>query len=249
MHQNHISVIGKTLRTLIAIPAYNEQDNIAATLRELVAAHIDADILVVDDGSIDNTYVVVTTEGIPIVRHPINLGYGVSVQTAAKYAHEHNYSFLVWFDADGQHVATEIAKLLECVWSGTADVCIGSRFACGYRMQLMRRMGSKVFSIMVKAFSGLSLRDVTSGFQALDQRAITLCCTDAFPCEYPDANLILLYHLSGLRVVELPVKMRQRLVGSSMHGGWKSVFYIYYMCLSMTVMLLSLLTKKTCKQQ
>ena len=227
-------------RALVAIPCFNEGDNILSTLADLRAQAGDFDCLVVDDGSRDDTADIVRRERLPrveVVRHPVNLGYGCAIQTGAKYALASGYDVIVFFDGDGQHSGADVTTALGLIADGGANVAVGSRFlgSCGYRIPFSRRAGMAVFRTLLRMLSGLRVTDPTSGFQALDRRAMRICASESFSTAFPDADMLLLYHRAGLGVREFPGSFRQRTSGRSMHSLLSAFYYIYKMTISMLV--------------
>lgn len=228
--------------TLIVIPAYNE----AAQIKEVVSAvrrQTGADVLVIDDCSTDDTAGLAREAGAMVVRHPINLRYGAAVQTGIRAAWRGGYKFLGVMDGDGQHEVACLERILAPVRDDKADYVLGSRFLPGpdiprYRSLPVRRVGSWALSILVRMFTGLRITDPTSGFLAMDRSAMEILASDVYPHDYPDADVIILLHRRGLRVVEVAVTM-YRSYGKSMHSGViKPFYYAYKMGLSILLTLL-----------
>lgn len=227
--------------TLIIIPAYNEAGGIAgvvASIRASVGA--DIDIVVINDGSHDNTAAIARSAGALVVSHPFNMGYGVAIQTGYKFAAARRYEYLVQIDGDGQHDPACIATLLQELKSGEVDLVLGSRFlaAGSYRPPLARRAGMLFFGTLVSLLIGKPISDPTSGFQAFNRSVIEYFTSDAFPCDYPDADVLLMLGLAGFSIREIPVRMYANSEGKSMHSGLKPLYYVFKMLLSMTVTLL-----------
>lgn len=225
---------------LVIIPAFNEARRIADVVRGIHAAAADADILVINDGSSDDTAVVAKQAGAIVVSHPFNMGYGVAIQTGYKYALRHHYDFLVQIDGDGQHDPTHIPELLAIVESGTADFVLGSRFLSNtsYRPPLIRRLGMAFFRQIVSLVIRQPMTDCTSGYQAFNREVMGFFAGELFPCDYPDADVLISLHLAGFRIRELPVRMYANAAGKSMHSGFKPIYYVFKMILSITVTLL-----------
>lgn len=225
---------------LIIIPAFNEAQRIAAVVAGVRAAVPAARIVVVDDGSSDGTAAVARAAGAEVVRHPFNLGYGVAIQTGYKYALNSDCRFLVQIDGDGQHDPAGIPGLLEPLLRGEADFVLGSRFLSGvsYRPPLVRRLGMVFFRKIVALVVRQPVSDCTSGFQAFNREVMGFFARDLFPCDYPDADVLISLHLAGFRIREVPVRMTANAAGKSMHSGIKPVYYVFKMLLSMLVTLL-----------
>lgn len=227
-------------RVLVIIPAFNEAGRIAAVVAGIRAAAPEADVLVINDGSRDDTAVVARQTGAVVVSHPFNMGYGVAIQTGYKYALRHDYDYLVQIDGDGQHDPTHIPELLAIVQSGTADFVLGSRFLsnASYRPPLIRRLGMAFFRQIVSLVIRQPMTDCTSGYQAFNREVMQFFASELFPCDYPDADVLISLHLAGFRIRELPVRMYANAAGKSMHSGLKPIYYVFKMILSITVTLL-----------
>ena len=233
MNHEHIDYLA------IIIPAYNEAERISATLTE-IRRYSDADIIVVSDGSADGTAKEARVLGAKVIELPFNLGYGAALQTGFKYALSKGYRFAVQMDADGQHDPSAIQALIEPVSRGHVDITLGSRFLGGgdYKAPFARRVGMILFSIIVRVVTGRKVTDPTSGFQAMNRRVMEFYASDAYPTDYPDADVIIMLHRRGFTFKEVPVIMK-RLPGKvSMHSGLKPFYYTFKMLLSIFVTLL-----------
>jgi hypothetical protein len=216
------------LRVLVIIPAHNEQESLPRTLSEVRAAAPEAGVLVVDDGSRDATASVARRHGVPVLRHPVNLGVGGALQTGFRWALEHGYDVGVQLDADGQHDPAYLAALLEPMRAGRCDVSIGSRYVrrSGYRAPVARRLGMVLFSGLVSAVLHERITDTTSGFRAYARPVMEVCQHD-FPKDFPDAPLLIALGRRGFRLEEVPVEMRERRAGRSFYTLGKSLYYPY----------------------
>jgi glycosyltransferase involved in cell wall biosynthesis len=226
-----------TPRIVAVVPAYDEEAAIAAVVGEIRAFDPAIDVVVVDDGSNDATAEAAIAAGAAVVRLPFNLGIGGAVQTGFRYALERGYDVAVRLDGDGQHDAAELGKLLEPLERGEADVVTGSRFrdvADSYRPPLGRRLGITWFAKLVSLLSGQQVTDTTSGFQALNRRAIALFARD-YPSDYPEVEATVLLLKHRLRLVEVPVTMREREHGSSSITVVRSVYYAFKVTLALLV--------------
>lgn len=215
-------------RVLVIIPAHNEEESLPGTLAEVRTKAPGVDILIVDDGSRDGTSAVARALGVPVVRHPVNLGVGGALQTGFRYAVEKGYDVGVQLDADGQHDPFYLGVLLEPVLAGLCEVSIGSRYvtSTGYRAPLNRRIGMLLFSGVVKLASGHTITDTTSGFRAYTRRVMEVCQHD-FPKDFPDAPLLITFARNGFRLLEVPVVMRERVAGQSFYTLGKQLYYPY----------------------
>jgi glycosyltransferase involved in cell wall biosynthesis len=228
---------GRTDRTLIVIPAYNEEKNLPEVIREVRSNRPEAEILVVDDGSTDRTAEVAEGAQARVISLPFNLGYGAAVQTGFKFAVDGRYGRVVMLDGDGQHDPRSIGALLDALED--ADVVRGSRFmgAAHYRIPIARRIGMVLFGSLAGFFTGERVTDVTSGFQAMNARAVRFLAEN-YPTDYPDADTVILIKRAGLRSREVPAEMRERLSGAPMVSPLRSFYYVFKMCLSILVTLL-----------
>jgi len=227
-------------KILIVIPAFNEEGQIAPLIQRVKKEVPQAQVLVVNDGSVDQTEERALASGARVLSHPFNMGYGVALQTGYKYAWKYGFDYVLQMDGDGQHDPRSLPLLLQEVTGGKTDVVIGSRFLGegGYRVPLLRRMGMYLFGFIASLLSGQKITDPTSGYQALSRRAVEFCVSDAFPGDYPDADVLVMLHRAGLRIREVPVGMHPNLKGRSMHSGLEPLYYVYKMLLSITLNLL-----------
>jgi len=227
-------------RTVIIIPAHDEERNIGRVLEELRGLRLGFDVVVVNDASTDGTAHELERLHQKSLRLATNLGYGGAVQAGFKYALSSGYDFLVQMDGDGQHDPGSIPALIEAVHSGEADVALGSRFLghVSYHVPVLRRMGIALFRTVVSFFIGQRITDPTSGFQAMNRRVLEYYAGDTYPVDYPDSDVLLALHFAGFRIREVPVSMRPRIHGTSMHGGLKTVYYLAKMFLCILAVLL-----------
>lgn len=224
------------MRVLVIIPAYNEEESIAEVISQ-VRYHVpDAGILVINDGSEDNTAKLALEAGALVVNLPFNLGIGGAMQTGYLYAYNNQYDVAVQVDGDGQHDPSYIKKLLEPILQGTADMVIGSRFVekNSYRSSLGRRTGMIFFSILISFLTGKKIKDTTSGFRAVN-RDIIKYFSRYYPTDYPEVDVLLKLFRKKFRVVELPVKMHGRKGGSSSITPLRSIYYMLKVSLSLLI--------------
>ena len=222
-------------KTLIIIPAYNEEGSIAAVVRNIRNHAGDADILVVNDGSQDRTARRAKESGAMVVSLPYNMGIGTAVQSGFLFAKEKGYHFAVQVDGDGQHPPSEIPKLLSALDNGV-DLAIGSRFVqpTEYRPTLTRSLGIKVFSFLVSLIVGKKVFDTTSGFRAINRKAILLL-TEIYPHDYPEVEALITLHRHGMRFIELPVEMNYRQEGKSSISAKAALYYMLKVTLAVLV--------------
>jgi len=245
------------IKTLIIIPAFNEAENLPSVMAELRAQVPDlgslggdVDVVVINDCSRDETAAVAAGLGAHVVSLPCNLGYGGAVQTGFKYGVEGGYDYCVMLDADGQHDPGCIPDLLRPVVTGESDIAIGSRFlgSMEYATSGAKQLGHALFRTIVTRLLGRSLTDPTSGFQAMNRLVFTFFSRDNYPSDYPDADTVLLLHYAGFRVTEVPVRMRGRISGVSMHSGWKTIYYVFKMFLSIFIIMLRQRTQENARR-
>jgi glycosyltransferase involved in cell wall biosynthesis len=225
---------------LVVVPAHDEEASLPATLAAVRECLPLATVVVIDDCSGDRTAEVAAGGGAEVVTLPCNLGYGGAVQAGFKYALARGFRFVLQLDADGQHDPASAAALLAPVLAGEVEVAIGSRFLgqAHYPIPALRRLGMRLFARVVTFVSRQRFTDPTSGYQALGPKAIEFFAHDNYPSDFPDADTIILLVLAGFRVREVPVVMRARSAGSSMHSNLKAGYYVSKMFLSITMVLL-----------
>jgi glycosyltransferase involved in cell wall biosynthesis len=227
-------------RLLIVIPAFNEAGRVGFVINDVHRVVPDADLLVVDDGSADTTALEAAEAGASVLSLPVNSGYGTALQTGYKYAVRHGYGLVGQIDADGQHQASYLRDMLAALDDTDVDVVIGSRFLDRdghYRPSVARKLGIALFARLATIITRQHVTDPTSGFQIMRLRVAQFFCSDVYPADYPDADILILLDRSGFRVREVPVQMRPS-PGQSMHSGHRSLYYMYKMLLSILVTLL-----------
>jgi glycosyltransferase involved in cell wall biosynthesis len=204
-------------RTLIIVPALNEEESLPAMLKELREVVDDQDVVVIDDGSVDATAEVARRSGALSAQLPFTLGVGGAVRVGLHYAQQSGYERAVVIDADGQHDPVGITALLAALDEG-ADMAVGSRFAAGtadYRVGRTRRQAMRFLAYIVRAITGQRFSDVTSGFRAFDRPVIELLARE-YPVEYlaDTVEALLIVRYAGFSVTEVPIDMRPRAAGT-----------------------------------
>ena len=218
--------------TLVFIPAWNEEENLRAVLDELRSELPDVDVLVVDDGSTDRTAQVARDGGAEVLSFGENLGLQEGIAAGYRWALEHGYAFCGRVDADGQHPAAELRRLLERVRSGSADVAVGSRFVSGdgylpyrYEPEGIRKLGTGLLRRSMRVALGRRFNDATSGLYAASAKALPVLARP-YTSGAPEVQALLRLHDEGLRVEEVPVNMRARAGGESKLRGKKAFLLV-----------------------
>lgn len=224
-HERDVAASG--CRVLIVVPAYNEADNLPKLLSELQDVCRDFDVVVIDDGSTDNTKAVLRNLMVRLVSLPCNVGIGGAVQTGLQIALSEGYDLAVQVDGDGQHPPKEVAKLLEAILQSDSDMVIGTRFRTrqGYQSTIGRRLGIRIFSSLLSFLCHTRITDATSGFRAMNRRAIRILAR-RYAEDYPEVEAIFVAHRAGLRVTEVPVQMAERQAGRSSVGKFLGISYM-----------------------
>ena len=224
-------------KVLIIIPAYNESEAISGVLTALREQTPDYDVLVVNDGSTDNTADVVRRHpGVNLVQLPFNMGIGSTVQTGYKYAVHNGYDIAVQCDADGQHPVHQLPKIINAVLEGKGDMVIGSRYVADtdYVPSFFRRVGKSLLSRIVDSVVGGGITDTTSGFRAMN-RAVFKTFARTYPDDYPEAEALVIMHKHGLKAVEVPVDMQPRQGGESSINATRAAYYIIKVSLAIFI--------------
>lgn len=199
------------------VPAWNEQESVGSTVREILSVHPEVDVLVVDDGSGDATAIRAEEAGATVARLPFNLGVGGAMRTGYRYAVREGYDVAVQIDADGQHdprfLQTLVAELAH------ADICIGVRFAKPddpYTVRGPRRWAMFLLAKVLSRLAGTRLTDVTSGFRACNRRAMTVF-SQHYPAEYlgDTVESLVIATRVGCTVTQVPIDMRRRVAGQA----------------------------------
>lgn len=217
------------MKKLIIVPAYNESESIENTILDILEYAPEFDYVVINDGSKDNTAQICRQKGYNLIDLPINLGLAAAFQTGVKYAHRNNYDCAIQFDADGQHKAEYIEKLLEIIQDGY-DIAIGSRFAEKKKEKSLRMLGSRMISGAIKITTGFRLKDPTSGMRMLNRNMIEEFATNLNYGPEPDTISYLIK--KGCRIKEIQVEMDERTAGESYLNLKRSVLYMLRMTLS-----------------
>ncbi|MGB9600826.1 MAG: glycosyltransferase family 2 protein, partial [Myxococcota bacterium] len=204
------------MKRAILIPMFNEEKSIGAVLSSLSEFKKDYEIVVVDDGSYDNSLEVVKNYDVTVLRHCINAGYGATIQTGLKYLYEKGFEQVILFDGDGQHPVESINQLSEMAIKSQNDIVIGSRFIKDYREAgFLKSLALRFFTLVIHIATGVVIKDPTSGFKCLSRRAMRYYISDIMPLSFPDADAMILAIKAGLKIGEVPVTMKKRISGRS----------------------------------
>ncbi len=226
---------------LAVVPAYNEGGSVLNVIASLHEHAPGFDVLVIDDGSTDDTAARAAAAGAEVVRLPFNLGIGGAVQTGFQYALENGYEYMAQVDGDGQHEPAELESLLLRIRTDPrVEMVCGSRFLSAetaYSAPISRRAGIHVFAFTLSKILRQPVTDPTSGFRIYNRRAIRLFARD-YPHDYPEVEAVLMLHSHRLRMAEVPVEMHQRGAGQSSITKARSLYYMIKVSLALLVGLL-----------
>lgn len=229
-------------KVLLIIPAYNEEKNIEKVYKSIISYNkknnTNYDLIVINDGSSDDTYNICLKNKIPVINLIYNLGIGGAVQTGYKYALNNDYDIAVQFDGDGQHDVKYVKNIIEPILNKEADMVIGSRFidkeSSVFKSSCSRRIGISIISKIIKFKTKKSIYDTTSGFRAVNKNIIKEFA-NIYPVEFPEPITTVKVLSDGYDVKEIPVSMNERQGGVSSIKKWKSIYYMINVILSIIV--------------
>lgn len=216
--------MSESYKALVAIPAFNEEDCIENTINELRRIAGEFDFIVINDGSHDATLKICNKLHCTVIDMPINCGLTVGFQTAARYAVDHGYDYMIQFDADGQHRPEYLAALVEKAENIGSDIVIGSRFLTVRKDKSMRMVGSRMITVLIKMLTGRRISDPTSGFRLFGRSVLERYYYDN--TLNPEPESIALFLKQGYSVSEVQVSMRERQGGESYLNPVKSMQYM-----------------------
>ena len=224
------------MKILLIIPVYNEESNIATLINRIIQEYPLYDYLVVNDCSTDSTLSILQSLNANYTNAAVNLGIGGTVQTGYRYALQNNYDIAIQVDGDGQHDISFVETLIQPILNNKADICIGSRFIKkeGFQSSSTRRIGINLLSFLIFLCTGQKLKDVTSGFRAVNRRFIKIYATD-YPQDFPEPEALVSAVMHGGRICEIPVIMQERSGGSSSIHSWKSIYYMIKVSLAILI--------------
>ena len=228
-------------KVLLIIPAYNEEESLRSLIEEIKAACPEVDYLVVNDCSSDDTERLLEELGANYISLPCNMGIGGAVQSGYRYAAQNGYDIAIQIDGDGQHDVRFVKDMVKLIEDKQADVVIGSRFIDkeGFQSSQARRIGIRILSMLIRLMCGAKVKDVTSGFRAVNRRFIELFAEN-YPDDYPEPEVIVTAKLYGAVIKELPVVMRERTTGKSSINLKRSIYYMIKVSLAIIICRISL---------
>ncbi|HPF83423.1 MAG TPA: glycosyltransferase family 2 protein [Bacilli bacterium] len=231
----------KKEKVLFIIPAYNEEESILKTYNQIINYNKknkkNYDVVVINDGSKDNTEKVLIENNINHIKLINNLGIGGAVQTGYKYAYENDYDYAIQFDGDGQHNVNYAEQLLDPLRSKEFDMTIGSRFVKDidtFKSSAARRMGIKIISFFIKLVTGKKIYDTTSGMRAINRKLIKEFSFE-YPTEYPEPVSTTIMLKRKYKIEEVSVEMNERENGVSSIRAWKNIYYMINVVLSILI--------------
>ena len=228
-------------KVLLIIPAYNEEKSLRSLIEEIKTVCPYVDYLVVNDCSSDDTERLLEELGANYITLPCNMGIGGAVQSGYRYAAQNGYDIAIQIDGDGQHDVRFVKDMVKLIEDKQADVVIGSRFIDkeGFQSSQARRIGIRILSMLIRLMCGAKVKDVTSGFRAVNRRFIELFAEN-YPDDYPEPEVIVTAKLYGAVIKELPVVMRERTTGKSSINLKRSIYYMIKVSLAIIICRISL---------
>ena len=228
-------------KVLLIIPAYNEEESLRSLIEEIKAVCPEVDYLVVNGCSSDDTERLLEELGANYISLPCNMGIGGAVQSGYRYAAQNGYDIAIQIDGDGQHDVRFVKDMVKLIEDKQADVVIGSRFIDkeGFQSSQARRIGIRILSVLIRLMCGAKVKDVTSGFRAVNRRFIELFAEN-YPDDYPEPEVIVTAKLYGAVIKELPVVMRERTTGKSSINLKRSIYYMIKVSLAIIICRISL---------
>lgn len=224
--------MSKVFKVAVIIPCHNEEDTILNLITEIKSTNFPSNFviepIVINDASIDQTKEILLNHQIKFIDLSVNLGIGGAVQSGFKYAYRNGFDIAVQMDGDGQHPPLELEKILLPIYDRETDVVIGSRYITneGFQSSGLRRFGINYFKWLNKSLVGITINDSTSGYRALNRKALEIV-SQYYPDEYPEPESVILFSLNHLKIKEVPVIMRERLGGKSSIRTYKTIYYMF----------------------
>lgn len=215
------------MKKLVIIPAFNEEGNLEKTIEDIKENAPGFDYVIINDCSTDGTLEMCRKHGYSYLNLPVNLGIGGAVQTGYRYAYFHGYDIAVQFDGDGQHSARYLEEMVRLMGETKSDMVIGSRFIEkeGFQSSVLRRMGIRYFTVLIKILTGQTITDPTSGMRMINRKLLKKF-TEDYPKDYPEPESVVTVLAEKHKVTEMPVVMNEREEGVSSISLRKSVYYM-----------------------
>lgn len=203
------------MKSIVIIPALNEEAAIGDIIEKSLK-YVD-DVLVIDDGSTDNTFKIASQLGARVIKHDTNLGKGVSLRDA--FGEVSGYDIVVTIDGDGQHNPDEIPSLINPIRDGSADLVNGSRYLDGFddETPAYRRVGQRVLDIATNITSGTNVTDSQSGFRAFNGKTIS-CYRFRDTGFGIESEMLADAAEHNLKILEVPITVRYDVENSSTKG-------------------------------
>lgn len=213
------------MKTLVIIPAYNEEGAIVETINKLKKNCEEVDYVIINDCSKDKTLEICRKNNFNVINLPVNLGIGGAVQTGYRYAYENGYDVAIQMDADGQHDPKYVPELVAKIEEGN-DFVIGSRFLekQGFQSTFIRRMGINLYAGIIQVFTKKKITDTTSGYRAAGKKIIAMFAK-SYPVDYPEPETNAFIAKNNFKIVEIPMEMKERDSGASSITPIKSIYY------------------------
>lgn len=229
------------MRKLVIIPAYNEAESIKNVIENLTKNYPQYDYIIVNDGSKDKTLEVCLNNHYNVLNLPINLGIGGAVQCGYRYALKYDYDIAIQMDGDGQHDPQYLDEITAIIERGEAEVVVGSRFIEkeGFQSSVSRRLGISILSVWGKFLTGFRLKDITSGYRAVNKDLIKIFAED-YPADFPEPEAMIMASINGFTIMEYPVVMHERSNGISSINLRKSIYYMVKVSIAMLIRRISL---------
>lgn len=224
------------MKSLVIIPAYNEEKSILKTVNDIKEHAKSFDYIIVNDCSMDRTLEICKEHGLCVLNLPVNLGIGGAVQTGYLYAYKNGYDYAVQFDGDGQHDARYLEEMRDYMEGSDVDLLIGSRFVEkeGFQSSSLRRFGIQYFSHLIRLLTGVRITDPTSGMR-MANRSVMEIYANCYPKDYPEPESAVAALNAGKKIEEYPVKMREREEGISSISPARAVYYMIKVTLAILV--------------
>ncbi|MFC5405393.1 glycosyltransferase family 2 protein [Cohnella soli] len=223
-------------KILIIVPAYNEAEGIVKVISAIRETLPEADVIVINDGSSDNTGMLAESAGALTVHLPANLGIGGAMQTGYQYAAKFGYQYAAQIDGDGQHDPADFNFMLKALRDTGADMVVGSRFLerRGFQSTFARKIGIELLAKLLSGLLGKRVTDPTSGYRICGRRAVELFSQE-YPTDYPEVEALVLLDNSGYSFTEIPVVMKERQTGTSSISSFQSLYYMVKVILAVLI--------------